>query len=427
MVIGDNLSSHINQRVLLECEKHNIGFICLPPNATHILQPLDVAYFRPLKCKWRQVLLDWKNSQSGRALPTTPKDQFPCLLKKALESLTETKGNLIAGFRKSGIVPIDKEEPLSRLPKQDRIVDVGLIGDSFMQKLIQSRANICPEKKIAKKKKLNVAPGRSICAADLAEAGPSGQQQLKKAKKEVKIKRCKRIRSDSSTSCSDSAMSLASSTEDHVVSWNDEDEIPINNFTKPTKRFAEERNSPVPHDEANSQILHTEKSPTSPVTSKEMVAQSEAKVDPDSPSILLEKGPNAIVIEEPSDLQNDANIQDPSVEILAKGPNAAILIEETSDMQNAANIQDPSVEILAKNMFKGDYVLVEWNKKKYPGQLTSIATEEGAVVSCMKRGKEFWRWPVCKDEQLYSWQYIICKINIPKFEKKRLFLGTRIR
>lgn len=49
LVIGDNLSSHINKNVLSECEKHNISFICLLPNATHILQPLDVAYFRLFK------------------------------------------------------------------------------------------------------------------------------------------------------------------------------------------------------------------------------------------------------------------------------------------------------------------------------------------------------------------------------------------
>lgn len=67
--------------------------------------------FRPLKCKWRQVLLNWKNSQSGRMLPATPKDQFPSQLKHALDSLTDTKENLIAGFRKTGIFPIDKEQP----------------------------------------------------------------------------------------------------------------------------------------------------------------------------------------------------------------------------------------------------------------------------------------------------------------------------
>lgn len=52
VLIGDNLSSHISLDVLRACEENSIKFIALPPNATHLLQPLDVAYFRPMKVKW---------------------------------------------------------------------------------------------------------------------------------------------------------------------------------------------------------------------------------------------------------------------------------------------------------------------------------------------------------------------------------------
>ncbi|CAG4969499.1 unnamed protein product [Colias eurytheme] len=89
---GDNLASHINPSVLKVCEENNIAFICLPPNATHILQPLDVAYFRPLKIKWRQALLNWKQSQEGRKLPTLPKDKFLFSSNVKLNNLQKTKG-----------------------------------------------------------------------------------------------------------------------------------------------------------------------------------------------------------------------------------------------------------------------------------------------------------------------------------------------
>lgn len=42
-LIDDNLSSHISTSVIQLCEKHNIKFECLPPNTTHMTQPLDVA------------------------------------------------------------------------------------------------------------------------------------------------------------------------------------------------------------------------------------------------------------------------------------------------------------------------------------------------------------------------------------------------
>jgi len=60
IVIGDNLSSHINVAVLEACTKFNIAFIALPPNSTHLTQPLDVAYFRPRKTAWRRILTHWK-------------------------------------------------------------------------------------------------------------------------------------------------------------------------------------------------------------------------------------------------------------------------------------------------------------------------------------------------------------------------------
>ena len=58
-MIGDNLSSHISESVVRKCEKHNIKFICLLPNSTHLTQPLDVAYFKPLKTSWRSILNDF--------------------------------------------------------------------------------------------------------------------------------------------------------------------------------------------------------------------------------------------------------------------------------------------------------------------------------------------------------------------------------
>ncbi|CAG4966330.1 unnamed protein product [Parnassius apollo] len=73
------------------------------------------------------------------------------------------------------------------------------------------------------------------------------------------------------------------------------------------------------------------------------------------------------------------------------------------------------------NVSANDYVIVIWNERKYPGQIVSV-TEDGALVSCLKKSKEFWRWPVIKDLQLYSWDSIVCQIAIPKFAKKSCFI-----
>ena len=49
VLIGDNLSSHFTDEVLELCNDNNIVILFLPPNSTHLTQPLDVSFFRPLK------------------------------------------------------------------------------------------------------------------------------------------------------------------------------------------------------------------------------------------------------------------------------------------------------------------------------------------------------------------------------------------
>ena len=65
VLISDNLSSHQRQRATEACDMHNIAFICLPPNATHLLQPLDAAFSALLKEYWRQILREWKMNARG--------------------------------------------------------------------------------------------------------------------------------------------------------------------------------------------------------------------------------------------------------------------------------------------------------------------------------------------------------------------------
>ncbi|KAJ8893801.1 hypothetical protein PR048_006402 [Dryococelus australis] len=90
--------SHIIRDILNLCEQRNIIFICLPPNATHIMQQLDVAFFGPLKWNWHLVLSKWHDTEDGSKYPTIPNEKLAALLKKF------------------GIVPVDKQILMNRLP-----------------------------------------------------------------------------------------------------------------------------------------------------------------------------------------------------------------------------------------------------------------------------------------------------------------------
>ncbi|XP_047142863.1 uncharacterized protein LOC124817109 [Hydra vulgaris] len=80
VIIGDNVSSHLSIAVLDACQSNNIEFVALPANSTHLTQPLDVAYFRPMKINWRKILCEWKEKGKGRRVASLPNDEFSRLL-----------------------------------------------------------------------------------------------------------------------------------------------------------------------------------------------------------------------------------------------------------------------------------------------------------------------------------------------------------
>nr|CCA28217.1 PREDICTED: similar to ENSANGP00000028549 putative [Albugo laibachii Nc14] len=49
MLICDGCSSHIRLDTVERFERSQVLLVCLPPNATHLVQPLDVAVFGPFK------------------------------------------------------------------------------------------------------------------------------------------------------------------------------------------------------------------------------------------------------------------------------------------------------------------------------------------------------------------------------------------
>ena len=87
-LIGDNLTSHFSLKVLKACKDNDIKFVCLPPNATDYLQPLDVAFFGPMKRKWREILDMYKADFPN--LSAVKKDLFPQLLKRLWQEMETT-------------------------------------------------------------------------------------------------------------------------------------------------------------------------------------------------------------------------------------------------------------------------------------------------------------------------------------------------
>ncbi|CAD6221977.1 GSCOCG00011682001-RA-CDS [Cotesia congregata] len=81
-----------------------IELIGLVPNSTHIMQPLDISFFHPFKETWKKSVPRWKNSKN---VSRVKKEDFPLVLKFALDATAQEKNAVISGFKAAGLYPFD--------------------------------------------------------------------------------------------------------------------------------------------------------------------------------------------------------------------------------------------------------------------------------------------------------------------------------
>ena len=101
----DGHHSHLTMDLIKLARENNIHLICFPPHCTHILQPLDVSVFSPVKDVWRKIL---KEYQLGTCAATVTKEDFPRLISKLWE-ISFLPGHLRSGFLKCGLCPLRRE------------------------------------------------------------------------------------------------------------------------------------------------------------------------------------------------------------------------------------------------------------------------------------------------------------------------------
>ena len=100
----DGHSSHISVPLASFCREKGIELISLFPNATHIMQPLDISFFHPFKETWKKTVPRWKIQNN---VSRVTKELFPAVLKECLDSFVGQKKAVVSGFRASGLLPFD--------------------------------------------------------------------------------------------------------------------------------------------------------------------------------------------------------------------------------------------------------------------------------------------------------------------------------
>lgn len=99
MLIVDGRSSHIAWPVVEYALNHQIILYCLPAHSTHLMQPLEVACFRPLARAYRATLQSFIYNNPSWAFG---KQEFwECLCIVRSQALTQS--NITSGFSASGL------------------------------------------------------------------------------------------------------------------------------------------------------------------------------------------------------------------------------------------------------------------------------------------------------------------------------------
>lgn len=148
----DGHVSHLTLHTSRFCNENGIILVALYPNATQLIQPMDVAVFRTirtLKEGWKQKVHQWRNKNLD--YPILRKKDFCPLLQEVLqERITETI--LKNGFRRCGLVPWsyeaikfpkDIEQPLAtpddiRKDVQDYKISIAVLNKILGKDLIES-------------------------------------------------------------------------------------------------------------------------------------------------------------------------------------------------------------------------------------------------------------------------------------------------
>lgn len=137
----DGHVSHLSLYLTEYCMEKKIVLVALLPNATHLLQPMDVSVFHSLKSSWKQKVAEYRMNNGGAQIA---KPEFAPVLKALLDEMEPQI--LVSGFRACGLVPWDPAKvkvPVLHTKPPPPVVKTLIHQPSFLMVLEQK---IGPEK-----------------------------------------------------------------------------------------------------------------------------------------------------------------------------------------------------------------------------------------------------------------------------------------
>ena len=105
IIVMDNHESHVTLETIDTARENGLIILSFPPHCSHRMQPLDVSIYGPFKRYYNTVCTDWMLSHPGRALTIYD----IAFLSGQAYYKAFIPANITAGFRKTGIYPVNRE------------------------------------------------------------------------------------------------------------------------------------------------------------------------------------------------------------------------------------------------------------------------------------------------------------------------------
>jgi hypothetical protein len=115
LLVLDGHESHHSLEFQELCKENNIYTLCMPPHSSHLLQPLDVGCFSPLKRAYSREV----EALIRHHINHITKLEFLPAFKTAYNR-SFTSANICSAFRGAGLVPLQPDTVLSKLDVQLR-------------------------------------------------------------------------------------------------------------------------------------------------------------------------------------------------------------------------------------------------------------------------------------------------------------------